>query len=157
MAIYDVSVGLENFMLRAGQISQRIAACHSEAIALPPAPPPAGYPGPEPMQVDANRLTSMVRARRLSCGLCLYCGSSGHFIRACPTHPPGPAVSTLHIDPAVSTLKLLTVQLLIPSYSISVPALIDSGTSGNFITQNLLNRLQPVVVSNEVQLLRYCT
>ncbi len=142
MAIYDDSVGLENFMLRAGRISQRIAACHSEDIALPPAPPPAGYPGPEPMQVDATRLTSMERARRLSSGLCLYCGSSGHLIRACPTRPPRPAVSTLHIDPAVSTLKLLTVQLLTPSYSISVPALIDSGSSGNFITQNLLNRLQ---------------
>ncbi len=51
-------------------------------------------------------------------------------------------MSTLHIDPAVSTLKLLTVQLLTPSYSISVPALIDSGSSGNFITQNLLNCLQ---------------
>ncbi len=142
MAIYDDSVGLENFMLRAGRISQRIAACHSEDIALPPAPPPAGYPGSEPMQVDATRLTSMEQARRLSSGLCLYCGFSGHFIRACPTRPPRPAVSTLHIDPAVSTLKLLTVQLLTPSYSISVPALIDSGSFGNFITQNLLNRLQ---------------
>ncbi len=76
MAIYDDSMGLENFMLLAGQISQLITACHSDDIALPP----AGYPGPEPMQMDATRLTSMERARRLSSGLCLYCGSSGHFI-----------------------------------------------------------------------------
>ncbi|KAI2659502.1 Retrotransposon Gag-like protein 3 [Labeo rohita] len=42
----------------------------------------------EPMQVDTTRLTPTERNRRLSSGLCLYCGNNGHFIRNCPVKPP---------------------------------------------------------------------
>ncbi len=52
-----------------------------------------------------------------------------------------PAVSTLQLEPAMSTLPLLTVQLLTPRHFISVPALMDSGSSGNFISQALLKQL----------------
>lgn len=64
MAIYYDNVGLENFMLRAVRISQRATACHSDDTALPPVLPPASYPVPETMQMDATRITRMERARR---------------------------------------------------------------------------------------------
>ncbi len=93
------------------------------------------------MHVDINRLSRTERARRLATGLCLYCGVPGHFIRVCPSRPPRPAVSTLQLEPAISTLPLLMVQLLTPHHFISVPALVDSGSTGNFISQALLKQL----------------
>ncbi len=65
----------------------------------------------------------------------------GHFIRVCPSRPSRPVVSTLQVEPTISTLPLLTVQLLTPCHFISVPALVDSGSSGNFISQALLKQL----------------
>lgn len=38
----------------------------------------------EPMQLGRMRLTPKERERRLSNGLCLYCGRSGHLARSCP-------------------------------------------------------------------------
>ncbi len=72
-------------------------------------------------------------------GLCLYCASPDHFIRICPVRRP--AVNTLQLDPDVSTLSWLPVQLLTPESSVSVSALVDSGSSGNLISQALLTRL----------------
>jgi hypothetical protein len=40
-------------------------------------------PGPEPMQLDAARLHSTERIRRLQNNLCLYCGKSEHFKPQC--------------------------------------------------------------------------
>ncbi len=77
----------------------------------------------------------------LTAGLCLYCASPDHLIRNCPVRPPRPAVSTLQLEPDVSTLSLLPVQLLTPESSVSVSALVDSGSSGNFISQALLTWL----------------
>ncbi len=141
MAIYDDNVGLESFMQEAVKISQRLSACLPDKTAHSQASPTACPPVPEPMQLDSHRLTRTERARRLATGLCLYCGTSVHFIQKCPSRPPRPAVSTLQVEPDISILPLLTVQLLTPHHSISVSALIDSGSSGNFISQNLLKRL----------------
>ncbi len=141
MAIYDDNVGLESFMQKAVNISQRLTACLLDETVHSQASPAACPPVPEPMQLDSNRLTRTERARHLATGLCLYCGASGHFIQKCPSRPPRPAVSTLQVEPDSSILPLLTVQLLTPHHSISVSALLDSGSSGNFISQNLLRRL----------------
>ncbi len=70
----------------------------------------------------------------------MNCASSEHLIRICPVRPR-PAVSTIQLDPAVSTLSLLPVQLLTPESSVSVSALVNSDSSGNFISQALLTRL----------------
>ncbi len=70
-----------------------------------------------------------------------YCASLDHLIRNCLVRPPRPAVSTLQLEPDVSTLSLLPVQLLTPESSVSVSALVDSGSSGSFISQALLTRL----------------
>lgn len=50
-------------------------------------------------------------------------------------------MSTLQIDPVISSLSNLSVQLLTPDYSVTVPPLVDSGSSGNFISQDLLSPL----------------
>ncbi len=128
-------------MQKAVKISQRLTACLPDETAHSQASPAACPPVPEPMQLDSNRLTRTERARRLATGLCLYCRASGHFIQKCPSCPPRSAVSTLQVEPDISILPLLIVQLLTPHHSISVSALIDSGSLGNFISQNLLRRL----------------
>uniref|UniRef100_A0A672LK54 Chromo domain-containing protein n=1 Tax=Sinocyclocheilus grahami TaxID=75366 RepID=A0A672LK54_SINGR len=130
MNIYDDSVGLESFMQRANRISQRLSACHATEATHQPVTPGTGSPVPEPMQVDTSRLTPSESARRLAAGLCLYCTAADR-----------PAGSILQLDPVISTLSMLSVQLLTPDLSVSVPALVDSGSSGNFISQDLLNRL----------------
>ncbi len=141
MVIFDDSVGLESFMLKSNRIAQRLSACHTAEVAHQPASPANGSPVPEPMQVDTARLSSQERARRMAAGLCLYCASADHFIRSCPNKTPRPAVSTLQIDPVISTLSVLTVQLFTPVQSVTASALVDSGSSGNFISQDLLSRL----------------
>jgi len=45
----------------------------------------------EPMEIGRSRLTPEERELRVNNHLCLYCGESGHFIRACPTRPKDPA------------------------------------------------------------------
>ncbi len=142
MAIFDDAVGLESFMQKANRIAQRLSACHTAKTARQPASPAHGSPVPEPMQVDTTRLSSQERAHRMATGLCLYCSSADHFIRSCPNRTPRPAVSTLQCDPDISTLSVLTVQLFTPVNSITASALVDSGSSGNFISQDLLSRLR---------------
>lgn len=39
---------------------------------------------PEPIQIGLSCLTAEERKRRREQGLCIYCGSSGHFLVACP-------------------------------------------------------------------------
>ncbi len=141
MAIYDDTVGLESFMQRANRISQHLSACHFTEATHQPASPANGSPVPEPMQLDMSRLSPRERSRRWTAGLCLYCASSDHFIQSCPIKPPRPAVSTIHTDPIVTKLTVLNVQLLTSVQSVSASALVDSGSSGNFISQDLVDRL----------------
>lgn len=89
------------------------------------------------MQVESEE-----RKHRLAVGLCLYCASPDHIIRACPVKPPRPSVSTMHQNPVISKLTSMSVQLVTPECTVSVSALVDSSSSGNFISQSLLSRLQ---------------
>ncbi len=141
MAIYDDSMGLESFIQKANRISQRLSACHTTEAAHQSVSPATGPPVPEPMQVDSTRLSHNERARRLAAGLCLYCAATDHYIGTCPIRPPRPAVSTIQLDPVISTLSMLPVQLFTPAHSITASALVDSGSSGNFILKDLLSRL----------------
>ncbi|KAI2646694.1 Retrotransposon-like protein 1 [Labeo rohita] len=60
----------------------------------------------------------------------------------CPIRPPRPVVSTLSTEVEISSLTLLPVTLHTSNMSLCVSALVDSGSSGNFISQNCLKRLQ---------------
>lgn len=132
---------LESFMQKAVRISQHLTAFQSDSTAHSLSLPAACPPVPEPMQVDSSHLSRQEHAQHLATGLCLYSGVPGHFIRMCPSHPPHPAVSTIQSELTISNLTLLEVQLLTPCYIISVRALINSGSSGNFISPALLKRL----------------
>ncbi len=98
-------------------------------------------PVPEPMLVDNTRLSLTERHRRLSQGLCLYCGASGHTIATCPVRPPRLMVSA--ITPQVTNMCPLTtvVQLTAHDFSLSVVALIDTGSAANFIAGTLSRQL----------------
>ncbi len=48
-------------------------------------------------------------------------------------------VNTLTLEPAISSLSLLSVKLL--TQSVTVPALVDSGSSNKFLPKDLLSRL----------------
>ncbi len=99
-------------------------------------------PGQEPMQVDSTRLSHSERQRRLTLGLCLYCGAEGHGIATCPIRPPRPMVSV--IKPAILNMQPLTsiVNLTASGVSLSVQALLDSGSARNLISGNLCRQLK---------------
>ncbi|KAL0149750.1 hypothetical protein M9458_054940, partial [Cirrhinus mrigala] len=141
MALYDDSIGLETFLQRTTRVSQRLAACQPPVTAPQSASVAACTPVPEPMQMDSTRLSRTERNRRITLGLCLYCGQNGHLIRNCPIRPPRPVVSTITSDIETSQLTLIPVTLRTVDCTLSVSALVDSGSSGNFISQECLNQL----------------
>ncbi|KAI2642436.1 Transposon Tf2-8 polyprotein [Labeo rohita] len=142
MALYDDSIGLETFLQRTTRVSQRLAACQSPVTAPQSASVAAYSPVPEPMQVDSTRLSRTERNRRITMGLCIYCGQPGHHIRNCPVRPPRPVVSTIQSDVETTHLTLIPVTLRTADCTLSVSALVDSGSSGNFIAQECLDQLQ---------------
>ncbi len=129
MSVYNDMIGLENFMQKVTCISQRLLACQPNKAGRQLASPTISLPVPESMS-----LTRAKRALRIAAILCLYCAAADHFIQNCPVRPPRPAVSTLQLEPDISTLSLLSVQLLTPDHSVAISALVDSGSSGNFIS-----------------------
>ncbi|KAI2643005.1 Transposon Tf2-8 polyprotein [Labeo rohita] len=142
MALYDDSIGLEAFLQRTTKVAQNLAACQPPITAPQSASVAACHPVPEPMQIDSTRLSRTERNRRITNGLCLYCGQPGHLLRQCPIRPPRPVVSTLFTEVEISSLTLLPVTLHTSNVSLSVSALVDSGSSGNFISQECLQQLQ---------------
>ncbi len=101
LALYDDSHGLEKLMQLSIRCENRMQSCYEDQSPLSITPihrseitrtPEAGS---EPMQVNTNRLSSVDRQRRLTWGLCLYCGIGGHVIALCPIHPPSPMVSAI--------------------------------------------------------------
>ncbi|KAL0150389.1 hypothetical protein M9458_054206 [Cirrhinus mrigala] len=138
MALYDDRIGLESFPQRTTRVSQRLAACQRSVTAPQSASVAASSPVPEPMQVDTTRLSCTEQNRRISNGLCLYCGRPGHVLRTCLIRPPRPVVSTLSTEVETTSLALLPVTLHTSNSSICF----CSGSSGNFISQDCLNQLQ---------------
>ncbi len=114
----------------------------STAIAPPPNHQPEVHNPPEPMQTDSNHLTTSERQRWRTQHLCLYCGASGHMILACPLRPPRPLVSA--IQPSIQRMNPFSTcaQLTVSKTVISVTALLDSGSAGNFIYGSLCRHLR---------------
>lgn len=101
-------------------------------------PPEPGY---EPMQVETTRLL-FAEWRWLTQNLCLYCGTGGHVITACPVHPPQPMVSVLKSTISKMSPPTTIVMLTASNVSIPVHALLDSGSAGNFISGSLCRQLK---------------
>ncbi len=143
MVIYDDFMGLENFIQRTIRVFQRLTACTLSEPALhpPPAVSSVTLPAPEPMQVDSYHLTQVERQRRILHRLCLYCGGEGHVITACPVRPPRPAVSSVQLPPQIAPLVRTTVQILTSQICVSAQALINSGSAENFISPQILQKL----------------
>ncbi len=125
-------------MQKAKWIYQHLSAYHTSEAAHQSVSPATGPPVPEPMQVDSTQLSREERTRRLSAGLCLYCAATDHYLGTCPIRP---AVSTIQSEPVISPLSMLSVQLFTPVHSITASALVNSGSSGNFISKDLLSSL----------------
>ncbi len=68
---------------------------------------------------SASHHLSAQRNRSFASPRLLYSGASGQVIKMCPSRPPCPAVSTLHIEPDITTLPLLIVQLITPHHSVA--------------------------------------
>ncbi|KAL0188352.1 hypothetical protein M9458_015451, partial [Cirrhinus mrigala] len=157
LAPHDDSMGLERFIQMTVRCATRISSYSHSSMSTgsaSPSPPvdhsPPEQP-PEPMQVDSRRLTLQERQRRLSMGLCLYCGQSNHQIRDCPTRPERPLVST--ILPMYEKFKPFTSNVILTAndVSLTVAALIDSGSAGNFISSALAQCLGLKTTPTEVR------
>ncbi|KAK3505766.1 hypothetical protein QTP70_004100 [Hemibagrus guttatus] len=149
LAAYEDTIGLERLI----QLSIRVAACMQLCVTEPqdqsphstwrdqPTPVSSPEPAPEPMHLGASHLTPAERQRRLTRNLCLYCGVLEHALPECPIRPPHPMVST--IVPSLPQMKPLTTHgtLSTTLSSVSVVALLDSGSACNFISGTLCHQL----------------
>jgi len=149
LAAYKDTIGLERFIQLSIRFATRMQSCLEEhqgqsqlntSLCRPESVSPP-EPANEPMQLESTRLTPTERQRRLTQNLCLYYGSPGHVISACPTRPPRPMVSA--IFPSSNTMKSLTTIAKLTAADISIPvtALLDSGSAGNFISSALCRQL----------------
>lgn len=94
------------------------------------------------MQVESPCLSLAEQQRQLAQGLCLYCGAKGHVIMTCPIRPPRPVVSFVHNVSSHSSPLTYIVCLTASDVSISVHALINSGSAGSFIPEDLCHHLK---------------
>ncbi|ROL53801.1 Transposon Tf2-6 polyprotein [Anabarilius grahami] len=150
LAAYEDNIGLEKFIQLSIRCATRMHACLQEhqgqsfstSLLCRSEPVSSPEPANEPMEVENSRLTPTERNRRLTLNLCLYCGTPGHVISACPTRPPRPMVSA--ILPSTPKMKPLTtvVNLTAAATSLTVVALLDSGSAGNFISGSLCRQLR---------------
>ncbi|ROI16559.1 Retrotransposon-derived protein PEG10 [Anabarilius grahami] len=150
LAACEDTIGLEKFIQHSIRCATRMQACLQEhqdqflPISSLCRSEPVSSPEPanDPMEVENSRLTPSERQRRLTLHLCLYCGAPGHIISACPIRPPRPMVSA--IIPSLKKMKPLTtiVNLTAADVSITVVALLDSGSAGNFISGALCRQLR---------------
>ncbi|KAG5285423.1 hypothetical protein AALO_G00003200 [Alosa alosa] len=108
LSTYDDAMGLERFIQLAVRVAHRRDSCLQELRSAPsPVQAPPRWEASstrsfEPMQVDTVRLTPTKRHRRLTQGLCLYCGASDHIIAQCSTRPPRPVLGTSSPAPSAS-------------------------------------------------------
>ncbi|ROL42267.1 Retrotransposon-derived protein PEG10 [Anabarilius grahami] len=158
LAAYEDTIGLEKFIQLSIRFVTRMQLCIEE------------HQNQQlfDMQIDKSRLSPAERQRRLTQGLCLYCGHPGHFRAECPTRPvrsmepeskqgieigigivqiqtiPNPILHTLnHQNPLTIIPNLTAADICLP-----VNAFIDSGSAGNFISGALCRQLNIKTVSS---------
>ncbi|KAK3544185.1 hypothetical protein QTP86_008287 [Hemibagrus guttatus] len=148
LTAHEDTIGLERLIQLSIRVATRMQSCvHRSQDQLRPynrrdRPEPVSppEPAPEPMQLGTTHLNPAERQRRLTQSLCLYCGDPGHALPACPIHPPWPMVSTIlffpHMKPLTTHGTLTTTRT-----SVTVVALLDSGSAANFISGTLCRQL----------------
>ncbi len=131
MAIFEDSVGLESFLLKAQHVSQHLCAVSTEERAPSDTSPSSSSPAPEAMQTDQNHLSATERQRRIQQKLCLYCGEEGHLLHTCPVRPSRSTVNPIHINAVVNNPRFHDAMLIYTNRSFPAIILFDSGSSGN--------------------------
>ncbi len=150
-------MGLEKFIQFSIRVASRTLSCVEDQpgqnnfypLLCRPENASPSEPFPEPMQVETTKLTLSERQRQLSQGLCLYCGVSGHVISTCPVRPPR-RLGSAYI-PSPTNIKPLTTNALSMASDVSLPviALLDSSSSGNFISGTLSRQLNLPTTTNK--------
>ncbi|KAL0146495.1 hypothetical protein M9458_058126 [Cirrhinus mrigala] len=80
-----ISVGEQLYHLKQGRMTSYLS--DDTALLRRPEQNSPPEPATEPMILDSGKLSSTERQRRLTRGLCLYCGTSGHMRLNCPSRP----------------------------------------------------------------------
>ncbi len=135
LACRDEGRSLENYIELSIQIDNLLRARRSMTRTALRAPPDTQ----EPMQVDTHHISPEERNRRITHNLCLYCGEPGHLRNACPSRPNSNPVTRVSVTLFVlNDDHCLTVPVTLetPSGAVQIPAMIDSGAAGNFMSQN---------------------
>ncbi len=132
LASYGDSIGLERFIQAAIQVSNRVQQCNEELL-VTLSRQPEQESAPEPMQLGNTWLPLTKRQRRLTQGLCLYCGAAGHAILSCPIRPQRPVASFIQ-EPFVDKIECRSPIGLCPKS----PALLSFHTTVCPLTAPLL-------------------
>ncbi len=129
-------MGLERFMLKDQYISQHLCAVSTEERAPSYTSPYSSSPATEAMQTDQYHLSSPERQHHIQRKLCLYCGEDGHLVQTCPVRPLHPTVSSNHVNLVVNYPQYHGA---VTNRSFPVKIILDSGSSGNFLSSHLLS------------------
>ncbi len=135
LACRDEGRSLDNYIELSIQIDNLLRARRSTTRTALRASPDTQ----EPMQVDSHHISPEERSRRITHHLCLYCGEPGHLRNACPSRPnSNPATRVSVTLCALNNDHCMTVPVTLETSSgaIQIPAMIDSGAAGNFLSLN---------------------
>lgn len=147
LATYGGNIGLEKFSQTSIQVSNRVQQCNAELEGSLSSLNPR-----QSRQVLQNQIQNpchwATQGFRLLSGkggwprVIVCTGAGGHAITTCPVHPPRPVVSFTR-DPSVDQIPLTTkVHISVSDAPVSLSALNEYGSAGNFISGNLCCQLQ---------------
>ncbi len=135
LACRDEGRSLDNYIELSIQIDNLLRARRSTTRSALRASPDTQ----EPMQVDTHHISPEERNRRITHHLCLYCGEPSHLRNACPSRPNSNPVTRVSVTLfALNNDHCMTVLVTLetPSGAVQIPAMIDSGAAGNFMSLN---------------------
>lgn len=106
---------------------------------------------PDTMQISCTHLNAIERERRRLEQLCFYCGKPGHIICLCPKlhkqldmpeRESGVSATLRPFSTVSHFCVILQVQIWHSKRTFALPALIDCGSTGNFIDWDTVAKLQ---------------
>lgn len=107
--------------------------------------------GPVPMDLDSvqperfKKLTPEEKKRRFELKLCLYCGNKDHKLATCPARNAKmnkPGLNMLGVS-ALGTMETISISSYLRMDDLDVPvkAMVDSGATGNFVSQAFVDAM----------------